>query len=136
MWTPQKIKVLNSLRGPSSYFITLSLTEIYLYLLNIVIYLGHMGAVFKKKLQQFYNKAIYKAKKLGDHGWRDVNKYYSGTGSCPREQPREDHDHDDAPEGGVYPLLITGGPPMKDKLSAVVVPAGGLFASTHAMFDT
>jgi hypothetical protein len=59
-----------------------------------------MGAVFKKKLQQFYNKAIYKAKKLGDQGLRDVNKYYSGTGSCPREQPREDHNPDDAPEGG------------------------------------
>jgi hypothetical protein len=61
-----------------------------------------MGAVFKKKLQQFYNKAIYKAKKLGDQRWRDVNKYYSGTGSCPREQPREDLNPDDAPEGGVF----------------------------------
>ncbi len=65
-----------------------------------------MGAVFKKK-QQFYKKAIYKAKKFGKkQGWRDVNKYHSGTGSCPREQPREDHDPDDAPEGGVSLCIL------------------------------
>jgi hypothetical protein len=87
-------------------------------------------------LQQFYNKAIYKAKRLGDQGRRDANKYYSGTGSGPGEQPREDPDPDDAPEGGVDPLLITGGAPVRDELSAVVVPAGGLFARTQAMFGT
>jgi len=93
-----------------------------------------MGAVCKKKLQAFYNKAIYKAKKLGDQGRRDATKYYSGTGGGSGEQPREDPDPDDAPEGGVDPLLITGGAPLRDELSPAVVPAGGLFASTQAMF--
>jgi hypothetical protein len=35
-----------------------------------------MGTVCKKKLQQFYNKAIQKAKKDGDKGRRTANKYF------------------------------------------------------------